>query len=271
MRIYTPSGDLAFKTFTFPDGQPHFHLETYENEFRSAVVETAIRNPSDLLLVMLVSDVLRRHGYSDIRLDVRYLLAARMDRAIDTCQPFSLDVVGRMINSCGFSKVRILDVHSDVALRVIRNSENILPYKAVDQAWRATGTPITVCPDKGAVDRVNKLGPGYSKIYCTKTRDVQTGALSGFAVDIPFPADAFSPFNALIVDDICDGGGTFVGLAKELRKVGAQKVYLYVTHGVFSKGVPLEGIDTIYTTDSYRSDTYGFNRVVCIPVSMKEM
>ena len=43
--------------------------------------------------------------------------------------------------------------------------------------------------------------------------------------------------NCLIVDDICDGGGTFIPLAKKLKNAGAKTVTLYVTHGIFSKGL----------------------------------
>ena len=104
---------------------------------------------------------------------------------------------------------------------------------------------------------------------------------------IQFPSDTLlSNRRILIVDDICDGGATFVGLAKELRAAGAKKVYLYVTHGIFSKGLPLEGIDKVFTTDSYfnpescsRPGTvpYCFDdarrdgHLSVIPVSMKDL
>ena len=33
--------------------------------------------------------------------------------------------------------------------------------------------------------------------------------------------------------DICDGGRTFIELAKVLKDNGAKRVTLYVTHGIF--------------------------------------
>lgn len=282
MRIYTKAGDLAFSTFTFPDGQPHFRLETYEIEFRSVTVEMAIRNPLELFQACLVSQVLRQHGYSEVNLDIRYLMGARMDRAISSDQPFTLELVARLINGAGFTKVRILDAHSEVAIRLIRNSENLLPFKAFTQATLACGSPAIVCPDKGARERVQRLAKYESAgplIYCSKKRDMATGKLSGFEVldyqsmDKPFTE------NVLIVDDICDGGGTFVGLAKELRAAGAKKVNLFVTHGIFSNGPDaLEGIDHIYTTDSYvpnrREGNWGYipvKPVTIIPISMEKL
>jgi ribose-phosphate pyrophosphokinase len=269
MRICTKAGDLAFKLFTFPDGQPHFKLET-EDELDGRgdiTVETAIRNPQELFEVLQVKDVLGNLGYH-VGLDVRYLLGARMDRAIDAYQPFTLQVVARLLNGAGFTKVRILDAHSETATRLIRNSENVLPFNVAKQLPNM----IFVCPDKGAVDRVLKLSDsvGRPTLFCSKVRDMQTGALSGFRVDSPVTGYGR---DVLIVDDICDGGGTFVGLAKELRKVGAKSVSLFVTHGIFSKGLPLEGIDRVFTTDSYwtpQEDDYDPTLTV-IPVSMQDM
>lgn len=270
MRIYTKAGDLAFRAFNFPDSQPHFVLETYEREFESVTIEMAIRSPAELFQVLLANQVLRANGYASVQLDIRYLMGARMDRAINNFQPFTLEVVSRLLNGAGFAKVRILDVHSDVALRLIRNSESVLPYKVVKQVYAALRYHVvTVQPDKGAEARVSRLAESFV-VPCEKLRDTDTGQLSGFKVKDYHPHGGDCQ-ECLIIDDICDGGGTFVGLANELRRVGASKVYLFITHGIFSKGLPLEGIDTIYTTDSYQSNTYGFERVVCIPVSMRDM
>lgn len=289
MRIYTKAGDLAFSTMTFSDSQPHFKLETYEREFNLVTVELAIRSSADLFMLLLVSSVLRQHGYSEINVDIRYLLGARMDRAISSMEPFTLEIVARIINSCGFNHVRILDVHSEAATRLIRNSENILPRNVVKQVLGVTNaTPV--CPDKGATERVRALSNGMSIIYCSKVRDTATGALSSFKVDVCEGAGrCYTPFEALIIDDICDGGGTFIGLSKELRAKGAKKVNLFVTHGIFSKGLPLEGIDKVFTTNSYYSGTFEIKNslhrpfensssisheaagLVVVPISMKEL
>lgn len=270
MRIYTTAGDLAFKSFTFPDGQPHFKLETYEVEFSGVVIETAIKSPSDLFMVVMAASVLRASGYYSVSLDIRYLMAARMDRAISSDEPFTLELVARTLNSCGFSKVRILDAHSPVATKLIRNSVNVLPHAVVNQVLSTLYPGAVVVPDKGAIDRIYELFKRFPYppeiVYCSKKRDMTTGALSGFKV-----ASLCMGREVLIIDDICDGGGTFVGLAKELRAAGATRVHLYVTHGIFSKGIPLSGIDQIFTTDSYIDPYWATRGAVVIPISMKEL
>lgn len=273
MRIYTRAGDLAFKLFAFPDGQPHFKLETYEREFDAVTIETRISTPAELFQVLLANQVLRAQGYSSVSLDIRYLMGARMDRAIDSFQPFTLEMVSRLLNGAGFTKVRGLDVHSDVSARLIRNFENVLPYDVVRKVRTTCGHPFIVCPDKGARDRVSNLCNGYH-VQCSKVRDVQTGELKGFSIE-NHGINSLMFESVLIVDDICDGGGTFVGLAKELRKAGAKRVYLFVTHNVQRKD-RLEGIDRIFTTNSFSEqnslvvDGQGRDLTV-IPISMKEL
>lgn len=275
MRIYTRAGDLAFKTFIFPDGQPHFKLETYEVEFEAVTVEMAIKSPSDLLQVLMVSDVLRQHGYAQVHLAIRYLMGARMDRAIDTQSPFTLRLVAKLINGAGFTSVRILDVHSEIATKLIRNSSNVLPKAVVQQVVSTLGIHDVIIPDKGAHDRVFELTPslGVYLHQCFKERDPKTGALSNFRV----PNEGLKGRDLLIIDDICDGGGTFVGLATELKERGAKSVNLFVTHNVQGKD-RLDGIDKFFTTNSFdgyegrslQIDTTG-KYAIRIPISMKDL
>lgn len=273
LRIYTKSGDLAFSVFSFPDSCPHFKLETYEREFDEVTIEIAIKSPNDLFLVLIVNNVLRSAGYKNITLDIRYLMGARMDRAIDWSQPFTLQVIAGLINGAGFSRVRMLDVHSETATRLIRNSINVLPYDVVAQVVATLGIPIIVCPDKGAVERVDKLTPMIDRLYCRKERDPKTGDLSGFTItDTFYLRSARRTKDVLIVDDICDGGNTFIGLSRELRRAGATKIYLFITHAIMSKGLVLEGIDKIYTTDSFPRQLQEENpNFVVIPISMQSL
>lgn len=270
MKIYTRAGELVFSMFTFPDGQPHFKLETCEREFDEVTIETAITSSVELFQVVLVSDVLRNNGYSRINLDIRYLMGARMDRSISVGEPFTLQCVARLINNCGFTHVRILDAHSEVATRLIRNSSNVLPINAFTQAAITSQAGYIMAPDAGARPRVEAFAPEYYWLLCRKRRDPNNGNLSQFIVPAVIPEG-----NILIVDDICDGGATFIGLTKViLEKKSDAVVNLFVTHGIFSKGTQClldAGIKKIYTTDSYRSCQDGQPGVITIPVSMKDM
>ena len=57
-----------------------------------------------------------------------------------------------------------------------------------------------------------------------------------------------------IVDDICDGGRTFIELAKEIKKQTNTPIYLIVTHGIFSAGFDKlsDELDGIFCTNSVK-------------------
>jgi ribose-phosphate pyrophosphokinase len=84
---------------------------------------------------------------------------------------------------------------------------------------------------------------------CSKHRDPETGKFLGFEVPL------IKTPKALIVDDICDGGGTFRGIAAKVREQqpGEVQMFLYVTHGIFSQGLAglLCEFGAIYCTDSF--------------------
>ena len=111
-----------------------------------------------------------------------------------------------------------------------------------------------VAPHAGANKKINKLfteTQGFANVIkCDKVRDTKTGALSGFEVF----ADDLGGKPCMIVDDICDGGRTFIGVAEALKQKNAGDIYLFVTHGIFSQG--LDGLSQvfkrIFTTNSIK-------------------
>ena len=85
-----------------------------------------------------------------------------------------------------------------------------------------------------------------------KKRNWETGKIEG--LDVAGSVDKIAGKDILIVDDICSRGGTFYHSAKKLKELGANKIYLYVTH---CENTILEGdlltsglIEKVYTTNS---------------------
>lgn len=111
-----------------------------------------------------------------------------------------------------------------------------------------------VAPDAGAAKKAFAVASYYRLPLLTaaKVRDVKTGAIIRTEL---LGAATVAGRAALIVDDICDGGRTFIELAKVLRAAGADRVFLYVTHGIFSQGLGVFAglIDGVFTTDSFLS------------------
>lgn len=104
--------------------------------------------------------------------------------------------------------------------------------------------PILVLPDAGAAKKyLNIFAESFDSLFegyvqCTKHRDPATGALSNFAVHDPRGYLLKPNTQFVIVDDICDGGGTFLGIANEFQKahIPKERLNLYISHGLFTKG-----------------------------------
>jgi ribose-phosphate pyrophosphokinase len=223
---------------SFPDGQLNVINQTIEDH-----VECSLRNFFDverlLCVVANIPKILRK------KLSVNYLIGARSDRDFKDGTAFYLrDVIAPIINSLEYESVIILDPHSDVSLGVIKNSQKLLINwnKHIDFSGKKL-----VIPDAGAA---KKDSYGMESIQCLKERD-KSGKLRNFKVF----CDNLNGADCIIIDDICDGGGTFIGIAQELRKKNCGKLELAVTHGIFSKGFRelYSYFDRIYTTNSFRS------------------
>ena len=128
---------------------------------------------------------------------------------------------------------------------------------------------MLVAPDAGALKKIDAVAraTGVSEYaILSKKRDVASGNLTGFAL----VAGDVRGRVLLIVDDLCDAGGTFIGSAQVLRDAGAHSVSLYVTHGIFSKGVEhllSNGVDAIYTTTSLAAPTLAHPQLELIDIA----
>lgn len=269
--INPANSDVQFQTMIFPDGQPHLKIDmqTLQSIDRKEklTISSRMNNAADLLLIMLAKNTLDYLEFESIELYISYLLAARMDRVMLEGEPFSLKVIASILNGAGFKKVKIFDPHSEVSTALIDRSYSIPNHRfvqdALDDYFQRNEKKdfCLVSPDAGALKKIHKLAQWVgveNVVECMKERDLKTGALTHFNTAT---AD-LTGLTCFIVDDICDGGGTFAGTAKMLKEKGAIKVVLIVSHGIFSKGTTIEFVDEIYSTDSYKLLT----GIHCFPI-----
>ena len=189
------------------------------------------------------------------KLTIGYLPYSRMDRT-EGMRVFTLKYFTRLINSMNFESVEIYEPHSDVGtalldrVRVVNMSAElgIEVLKEVQNEVRAT---YIVYPDTGAAKRYSKQIK-YNKILtANKERDFQTGNITSLEINGTIED---SDFDAIIIDDLCSKGGTFMMTAEKLKEMGAKYIYLVVTHcedTIFQGDVLKSDLITrIYTTNS---------------------
>jgi len=245
--------EIKFQSFTFSGGEPHIKIAPDFDANKKVTITHRLNSFNDLGLLCVTVDALRRMDVKIIDLFIPYFPAARQDRVMIPGEPLSVKVYADIINAMQLNKVFVFDAHSEVTPALLNNSTVIPNYTFIKAVLENIGNDVKlISPDGGALKKIYKVSEflgGVEVVECSKSRDVKTGKLSGFKVY----EDDLEGMDCLIVDDICDGGGTFVGLAEELKKKNAGKLYLAVSHGIFNKGFEvLNCFDGIFTTNSFK-------------------
>ena len=264
---YPEKSQINFKINRFPDGQQSVTLEINMSHLTAVhsggvQIKSRLNNFRDLELIVCATAALRNTGIQNIQLYTPYFMGARSDRRFTEGDANYLkQVICPIINSQKFESVTILDPHSDVLEACLDNFVKISNHDIVKQALTAIDNKndaqdriVLVSPDAGAYKKIFDVAQkfGINKIItATKVRDVRTGKI--LHTEIP-TLDQHEDLQYVIIDDICDGGRTFLELAKAIHDSRpTAKVYLVVTHGIFSNGF-LElskEIEKIYCSNSY--------------------
>ena len=242
-----------FKTWKFPAGEIGLQLST-EKQLPNSF-ELKFNNSDSLIEMLLFVDAYRRlYLNRELHLKVDYFPYARQDRVMQKGESHSLKVIANLINSCYFDTVTTADPHSDVVEALVDRLVIIPQHVAAMQTVSdiKDNYDYLIAPDAGALKKIYKLGSlvELPVVCATKVRDTKTGKIEGVSISTE-DYESLRNKRALVVDDIGDGMGTFVALADILKdnQPNIDKLDLYVTHGIFSKGLDiLNGLyDRVYT------------------------
>jgi ribose-phosphate pyrophosphokinase len=260
--------ELPCETFVFNGGEPHLKidptaLDTLNPAETPVCITVQARSSDDVLRTLLAHDALKRLGFRDIDLFMPYFPAARQDRVMVPGEALSVKVYANLINAAGFRRVTVFDPHSEVTPALLNNCETLQNHTFIREVLAQipdANQLALVSPDAGAAKKIHQLAAALEwgrVVQCDKIRDVRTGGLSGAQVF----SDDLHGADCLIVDDICDGGGTFIQLAEALKAKNAGRLFLAVSHGIFSKGTAVleRHFERVFTTDSFcqgTSDTF---------------
>lgn len=287
--VYPEQSDIKYKIQNFPDGQQDIVIDTpfisgiklltvnsIVNDYPiwklPITIKSRFNSFKDLELIICATKALRRLGVKEIHLYIPYLLGARSDRQfVAGGNSYLVDVIAPIINNLEFESVTVMDVHSDVTAACIKNLKVInsidLVGWSLDEIYKMPiegirnymNNFILISPDAGSLKKIYKIAEQISYkgdiITCSKHRDTD-GNLNKILVPLDYN-HAGKDF--VIIDDICDGGRTFINIAKAIKNnlntFNIGKIYLIVTHGIFSAGFDelAKYFDGIYCTNSYRN------------------
>lgn len=271
-----------YEAFKFPGGEVHFKL-TKEvkdvldgGDYVDIMIHARVNNSDSLMLLMLAVDAISATWINDIHVFIPYMPYQQADRKFSDGESFSLKTITRLLNTlpCSYT---VFDPHSDVTpallerVNVVDNSEFIhgvcnliaIKYGAGTDGYLINEQLTLLSPDAGAYKKIFKLAEKLH-LKCAietanKYRDTSSGELS-----VRLSCDDFAGKDILIIDDICIGGRTFTALADVLKNRNVGRLFLAVSHGIFSNGLLELGrcFSDIFTTNSRRNNYEDMIKIV---------
>lgn len=236
----------------FPDGT--LLLKENAEKTNEAVLCWQFENNEEMVALYFLTKYLQAKGVARIVLELPYIPNARQDRVKKPEDVFTLKYFAEFINSLGFAEVVVLDPHSYVSEALIDRIRIRTPKEYVERVIGCLGGTenlLLFFPDEGAMKRYSAMFE-LPYVFGIKKRDWSTGEIKG--LDVAGRTELIAGSRILIIDDICSRGGTFYHSAKALKELGAEEIYLYISH---CENTILEGeipntdlIQKVYTTNS---------------------
>jgi len=265
---------MKYTKHKYPDGGIYAEIEDFSNP----IIIERINNYEDLFFIKSLKDICDYNNIQNVELFIPCLFQQQHDRRFKDNQSFEGRLVAEFINSCNFTKVTVFHPHSDVIVGQINkchikdNSEyiewvlrQISPLHGVFGDYNAANNLIMMSSDAGGFKPLIKLaehiewkGDTYS---ASKSRDPKSHKLTQL-----IDRQDFGGKDILIIDDLCVGGGTFIGLAKMLRERNCGKLFLAVSHMTVPEINPslMLEFDIVFTTNS-KYNGYGYKYGIDTP------
>ena len=201
------------------------------------VLQSTSYPANDNLMELLITlDALRRSSARRVTAVIPYFGYSRQDRKTGSRTPISAKLVANLITEAGANRVLTLDLHAGQIqgfFDIPVDNLYAAPLFATDIQHRFAGRELMiVSPDVGGVLRARNLA---SRLNCELAIIDKRRERAGMSEVMNIIGDV-AGHDCVLVDDICDSGGTLCNGAVALMAGGARSVSVYVTHGVLSGG-----------------------------------
>ena len=222
--------------------------------------DSSLHPDSWLSHLLFVNQILKNSSAVNITDVLPYLPYSRQDRKHKSREPLSAGLIANHIRMSGGRRVITVDVHNPAIESAYAQEPNSVVFTnlysfptVVDhlnahepelvRTLNAAGSP-----DAGGAERTESFGGrfGLEIIVATKARG-GPGKIKKLRI-----GEDLTGKNVIWIDDMFDTCGTIITAAQEARRRGANKVYAYATHALFTKGIDriVEEFDLVLTSDT---------------------
>ena len=222
----------------FADGETLVELGQSVRGKKCYIIQSTSKPVNDTLMELLICiDAMRRSSAAEITCIIPYFGYARQDRKAKPRQPISAKLVATMLEQAGANRVVTFDLHAAQIQGFFHCPvDDLTTVPMMGQYFKRKDFDpenlVVVSPDHGGVKRARNmaemLGCGLAIIDKRRPRPnvVEACTVIGDVRDK----------DVIIVDDICDTGGSLIAASEILKGEGCKDIYVCFTHGLFSGG-----------------------------------
>lgn len=248
--LYPKASEVKYKIHTFPDGHEHLEICSELNHREPLTVTIRIATTDDLFILLQLKDICDRHSIKIEQVYITYLMCARMDRLMSFNEAVDLKIIfDTLVTAFPKTSFVIFEPHNTNSLlqfgSFLFDDDTFTDYPGV----MPDNIGCILLPDNGAFKRYYHLRfiKDVPFLYASKQRTHNRIQITLPEIDIPDDKDI------LVLDDLCDGGGTFFALHQNLPEKYKNRVHLVVAHAIQMQAIiDLASIyKTITFTNSY--------------------
>ncbi|QJC38035.1 ribose-phosphate diphosphokinase [Enterobacteriaceae endosymbiont of Donacia marginata] len=241
----------------FSDGEVSVKIKENVRGNDIFIIQSTCNPTNDNLIELIIMiDAFKRASAGRITAVIPYFGYARQDRRIRSARvPITAKVIADFLSRVGINRILTVDLHAEQIQGFFNVPvDNVFASSIFlkDISKNIYNNPIIVSPDIGGVIRARsiakKLFNGTDMAIIDKRRNnLNTTEIMNIIGDV-------NQRDCILIDDIVDTAGTLCQAAKALKKNGATKVFVYVTHAIFSgnaiQNIYNSVIDEIIVCDS---------------------
>lgn len=227
--------DLGWSsTGRFSDGEFNFQIgENVRGADVFIIQPTCPPTDQNLMELLIMLDTYNRASADRVTAVIPYFGYARSDKKDRPRVPIAAKLVANLITTAGASRILTVDLHASQIQGFFDIPVDHL-YAAPIMVNYFNENPmdnlVVVAPDTGGAERARAYAKRLNAelALCDKRRETANVA------EVMNVVGDVKGKNCLIIDDMCDTGGTICKVADALYKEGANRIFAGFTHAVLS-------------------------------------